>query len=313
MVFQGEIAMFGRGIRPGVPDSGIGNPPRVTLAWATDVHFDMVEPWVLRSFVDRLQASRADVLLIGGDTATAPDIDGQLAQLAEMIDMPIKFVLGNHDYYGGSVRAVRDRIAGLDHPLLSWLPAVGPQAVGQGVTLVGHGGWGDARIGDFAGSNVVMTDYLAIEELVETFDPMNFDGVFGTDTALEAELRRQGQEAATVLAPQLEEATRISDEIIILTHHPPFREACWYDGKISNEVWLPSCTCGAMGDLLRKTAREHPECRFTVLCGHTHGGGSATIEPNLTVHTQAAEYGTPRFLYIQAGEEGVKVVEQASM
>jgi Icc protein len=305
--------MFGRTFPSGAGDSSIGNTTRATLAWATDVHFDMVEPWVLRSFVDRLQASRVDALLIGGDTATATDIDGKLMQIAEMIDLPIKFVLGNHDYYGGSVQAVRDRLAALDHPLLTWLPASGPQKVAPGVTLVGHGGWGDARLGDFPGSNVVMTDYLAIEELVSKFDAEKFDGAFGKGTALEAELRRQGREAAAALAPQLDEATKSGGEIIVLTHHPPFREACWYEGKISNEVWLPSCTCGAMGDLLRKAAADNPECRFTVLCGHTHGGGTATIAPNLTVHTQAAEFGAPRFLYIQAGEKGVKVVKQASM
>ena len=305
--------MFGRLFRSRSGDSNTGKASPRTLAWATDVHLEKVEPWVLRAFVDRLQASRVDALLIGGDTATAADVDDRLVQFAEMIDLPIKFVLGNCDYYGGSFQSVRERIARLDHPLLSWLPSSGPQMVAPGVALVGHGGWGDARVGRFSGSKVVLTDYLAIEELQDQFDPEAFEEVFGTDTALEAELRRQGEEAAAALEPQLTEAAITCRDILVLTHHPPFREACWHEGKNGNEVWLPSCACGAVGDLLKKAAADHPESHFTVLCGHTHGSGSVTIGPNLTVHTQEAEYGRPRFLYIQAGEKGVKVVKQASL
>jgi hypothetical protein len=40
--------------------------------------------------------------------------------------------------------------------------------------------------------------------------------------------------------------------------------------------------------------QAHPGCQLTVLCGHTHGEGEATILPNLLVKTGGAEYGKPR-------------------
>jgi 3',5'-cyclic-AMP phosphodiesterase len=38
---------------------------------------------------------------------------------------------------------------------------------------------------------------------------------------------------------------------------------------------------------------QRPDRRMTVLCGHTHGHGTARILPNLAVITGGAEYGRP--------------------
>ncbi len=43
-------------------------------------------------------------------------------------------------------------------------------------------------------------------------------------------------------------------------------------GEISNDDWLPAMCCGAVGEVIAEVAAEYPECGFTVLCGHTHGG-----------------------------------------
>ena len=78
-----------------------------------------------------------------------------------------------------------------------------------------------------------------------------------------------------------------------MTHVPPFREACWHEGQISDDAWLPHFACKAVGDRLTALARAHPEHTLTVLCGHTHSAGVAWILPNLKVYTGAAEYGNP--------------------
>jgi len=83
--------------------------------------------------------------------------------------------------------------------------------------------------------------------------------------------------------------------LILLTHVPPFKEACWFERQISDDDFLPHFTCSAVGDVLVEIMRAHPDCRLTVLCGHTHGEGEATILPNLLVKTGGAEYGKPRF------------------
>jgi len=81
--------------------------------------------------------------------------------------------------------------------------------------------------------------------------------------------------------------------VILATHVPPFREACWHQGKISDGDWLPHFTCQAVGDVLLEVMKENPDRHLTVLCGHTHGGGEAQVLPYLKVLTGAARYGRP--------------------
>jgi len=75
---------------------------------------------------------------VGGDIGTAADVSERLLDLADMAGMTVHFVLGNHDYYGGSIAQVRQRVGSLGHSGLRWLPAAGPQELAPGVTLVVH-------------------------------------------------------------------------------------------------------------------------------------------------------------------------------
>ncbi len=81
--------------------------------------------------------------------------------------------------------------------------------------------------------------------------------------------------------------------VYVLTHVPPMREACWYNGRISDDEWAPHFTCRAVGDVLLEVVREHPKRQVTVLCGHTHGAGESWPLKNLRLLTGGAEYGFP--------------------
>jgi predicted phosphohydrolase len=279
----------------------------LTLAWATDIHLDHVDPGTARAFVRAVRASGATQLLLGGDITVAEDLAATLVAIAEAAGMPVRFVLGNHDYYGGGIAAVRARVARLDHAGLVWLPASGPVELSPAVTLVGHGGWGDARIGDFSRSDVILNDYVHIEELHRVFDESAWEGTYGPDSELERELNRLGDEAAASLAPHLESAAAAGGLVIVLTHVPPFREASRYEDADSGEAFLPHYCCGAVGEVLVKAADENPACRFHVLCGHTHGEGEVAIRPNLVVTTQGARYGNPGYRLVTI-REGAAVV-----
>ena len=50
----------------------------------------------------------------------------------------------------------------------------------------------------------------------------------------------------------------------------------------------------ASGDVLLAAAEAHADREILVFCGHTHGGGTVEVRPNLRVITGAAEYGAPR-------------------
>jgi predicted phosphohydrolase len=277
----------------------------VRLAWATDIHLDHADPDRIMAFFQALNECSCDRVLLGGDLTNARSLAVDLATMSEVVTAPIHFVLGNHDYYGGSISRVREVARGLGSSGLHWLPAEGCVELAPGVGLVGIGGWGDARNGNHESSPVMLTDYFVISDLVEVYDTENGDMTFASQPALKERLRALGRDAAAALRPHLHEAAGRFTQVVVLTHVPPFPEAAWHEGAHSSDDWLPGFSCGALGDELLVAANKHPDTVFTVLCGHTHGEGSAEVRPNLVVHTQGAEYGAPGFRIISAGKNGV--------
>jgi hypothetical protein len=156
-------------------------------------------------------------------------------------------------------------------------------ALTQSTALVGHDGWGDSRYGGYAQSTVRLTDHGLIKELTGLIPH-----------TLQQELMRLGTEAAMSLRGTLPQALDHYQHVILLTHVPPFKESCWYQGQVSYDEWLPFFACQAVGDVLREAMKKRPDRHLTVYCGHTHNGGTAQILPNLQVITGAAEYGTPQ-------------------
>jgi hypothetical protein len=208
-------------------------------------------------------------------------------------------VLGNHDYYGSSLASVRERVRRLheSNPETIWLPAARIVPLSDRTALVGHGGWADARLGDYARSDVLLNDYVIIDEFADLLSgPPIAAGVLLHEAAREARrrlLNRLGDEAAAHLDDVLPEAFRDHEQVVLATHVPPFREACWYRGKPSDDDWLPHFSCRAAGDVMRRVMEDRPDRRLLVLCGHTHGSGEVEVRPNLRVVTGGATYGRP--------------------
>lgn len=260
------------------------------LAWITDAHLNFLGPAGRQEFYGAVTAASPDGVLLGGDIAESPVLSGQLAEMAEALGRPIYFVLGNHDFYQGSIAHTRRRVAQLadESPQLTYLSRSGVVEIAPETALVGHDGWADAREGDFDRSNVMLNDYLLIEELIKFRSDRELDR-----DALRRELFALGDEAAEHFAAVLPEALKTHRRVIALTHAPPFREACWHEGRISDENYLPHFTCRAVGEVLRDVMQSHPDRELLVLCGHTHGHGEARILDNLQVLTGGAEYGSP--------------------
>ena len=281
--------------------------PAVRLVWATDIHLDCTDPDRAMAFFEAVNAAGGDFLLLGGDMSNAGSLSEDLTLLAEMLNQPGYFVLGNHDYYGSSIEGTRRLADGLKSAGLHWLPACGGIELAEEVGLVGNGGWGDIRNGNRENSKVMLMDYFVISELKEVYDTENDDMTLRPQHALKEKLRALGREAAECLRPQLLEAAARFQQVIVLTHVPPFPEAAWHQGAQSSSDWLPGFSCRALGEELYRVAGEYPDTEFTVLCGHTHGEGVARIRPNLVVHTQGAEYGFPNFRMVTADRKSVNV------
>jgi len=264
------------------------------IGWLSDVHLDHPSRSGLTRFLLRLGEVDADVWVVSGDIGEAHTFERHLGLLWATLRRPLFFVLGNHDFYGSSIREVRGRLEkGLPNPGIVWLTGAPPVyfASGSGdsahstlqVALVGDEGWGDARLGDAEGSDVDISDFHFVEELVGLPKPQ-----------LIRKCRELGDEARSRVAPKLEEAASRAAGVCLVTHVPPFEGAAWYRGKTSEPEWLPWFSCAALGDALLDCARRHPEVSFAVLCGHTHGAGLYSPFPNVIVFTGPAEYGKPR-------------------
>ena len=256
------------------------------LAWLTDIHLEFVHsPEESDGVLDSVKAAKPDCVLLGGDTSTATHLADTLLMLEDRLRIPIYFVLGNHDFYYGSISQVRRLANDLtrEHARLHWLPAAGVVELTPRTGLLGHDGWGDGRLGKGADSEIYLSDYSVIEEFIGLPAGERFQ-----------KLNQLGDEAAKHFRNVLPAALERFPNLILLTHVPPFGESCWYEGHVSGDDYLPHFACKAVGDEILRVAESRPQCLLTVLCGHTHGQGEVSILPNLRVKTGGAEYGQPR-------------------
>jgi len=260
------------------------------LAWATDVHLDSVDRDDVEAFCDRISADNVAALVLSGDIAEATSLVEWLEFLHSRLQLPIHFVLGNHDFYGSDIATVRGLVSSLDNPHISYLPSTGPVQLTPEVALVGHDGWGDCRIGDLKNFEL-LRDCFEIRDLSETMDIGVLRKGILKRGALRRKLQSLGQDSAEALEPHVRQAARNSEAVLVVTHVPPFRESCWHDGSISEPTWLPGFTCKAVGDMLIQAAEEAGTRHFTTLCGHTHGFGHVRMRPNLDVYTGFGDYG----------------------
>lgn len=258
------------------------------LAWLTDVHLNFLDADERKKFYQEIINTKCDGVLISGDIAEAPSIKNILTELATVIKKPIYYILGNHDFYRGQIDAVRNEMTALteSNEYLFWLPASKVMQLDNDTLLVGQDGWADGRLGDYHNTRVTLNDSRMISDLFQ-------EKLVGRSQLL-AKMQQLADYDASQLQEQLiQAAIRRPQRIIVLTHIPPFKEACLHEGKISDDDWLPYFASKASGDVLMNICTKHPNIDFLVLCGHTHGKATYHPFPNLIVEAGHAEYKNP--------------------
>mgnify|MGYP001000723084 CR=1 FL=1 len=266
------------------------------LAWVSDPHLDILRsPEQLETFLSEVESTGADRVLISGDISNASRLEDDLILMARRWNRPIDFVLGNHDFYGGGIGSMRQRMRELSssEPLLNWLPASSPCLLSPGVALTGHDGWADGRLGDFLRSELLLNDYLLIQEFQPILELYNYEFHIMNPPERLALLNKLGDEAAEWSRQALGLALEARELVIFLTHVPPFEQSALHGGRPSGMLDLPHFTSKAMGDVLLEVAAAHPQRTVQVLCGHTHAPATFQPLPNLLVHTSGAVYGKP--------------------
>lgn len=258
------------------------------LAWLTDIHLNFIDDVARQKFYQDVVDTQCDGVLISGDIAEAPCLVDILKEIAHYIKKPVYFILGNHDYYKGLVNEVHDAMVALtkEYAGLFWLPASGMQKVDNDTILIGQDGWADGRLGDFKNSHIVLNDSRMIGDLFQ-------EKILGKQHLLN-KMQQLADEDAVKLKSDLKNAiTQNPKKIIVLTHIPPFKEACLHKGKVSGDDWLPYFSSKIVGDVLAEFALENPEIEFLVLCGHTHTQANYRWSDNLVVEAGRAEYYHP--------------------
>ena len=263
-------------------------------AWLTDIHLEFLGSKETVVFVKELAAQKLDGFFVTGDISTALQIEAHLQLLEDVYQSPVYFVLGNHDYYGGSIESVRKLVEEVcsKSKWLHWLSVSGVVRISQDTCLIGHDSWADGRFGDYAGSKVLLNDYLKIQNFVNA-----------REIGRLAVLNSLGGQAATHFQDILPGALEHYNHVIVLTHILPFKESCWHEGEISANDWLPHFPCKAVADVSEKTMEGFPDKQMTVLCGHTHRSGRCRILPNLEVKTGGAKYGSPMIQEVVRSEQ----------
>lgn len=263
------------------------------LAWLTDIHLNACTYDQRMAFYDKIKDACVANVLITGDIGSADSFRFYINELRQHINKSVYFVLGNHDYYNSSVEAVRGDIEAFHHL------SQGPAKLTNGVYLVGQDCWADGRNGNYAQSHVRLNDSKYIKELKDAYK-MDF-----MDMALSQSPDKKGihlltkmQDLADADAKALEDQILAAikcnaKKILIAMHVPPFPESAYYNGKMSDDDYLPFFSSKVTGDMILRVCAAHPDVEFQGYCGHSHGKSVYHPLPNLIVKCGEAEYGNP--------------------
>jgi len=264
------------------------------VCWTTDIHLNFVPFPAL--FGKELAGEKADGVLITGDISECHRLSRDLLSLREGIGTktPIWFLLGNHDAYQGSVMQAKS-IANKMNAIASNLIYIGSEEhkgveLVEGTWLIGVDGWYSATAGTPFESNVQMSDFSLISEMLVTGTRDPRDLTAGRVAAARRLASDEADIAKTKLAAILRKKPK---RVVLATHVPPYAQASFHMKGLSDDQWLPWFTNTLLGDLLDKVAAAHPEVLFDVVCGHMHTGGVYHRAENVSVTVGAARYAVP--------------------
>ncbi len=273
-------------------------------AWISDIHLNFLTSAGRDRFGAQLRESGADVIILTGDISEAPTLLDHLRGLQEDSAMAVLFVVGNHDYYRSSIAYMTEKLNRVcaDPALkLTYLSNTGVVTLTDKTALVGHDGWYDGESGDYWSTRLVLNDFEVIGEfrgaMVSELGTLPSLNEFRFNPGLKHIWKPIMERLALASAKHVDTNLRAAiamghKRIVVATHVPPFPGASWHQGKTSNAEWLPFFSNITLGNAIVEVMNDHPDVECLVLTGHSHGRGSYSPIPNVTVLTAGAEYGS---------------------
>jgi len=254
-----------------------------SVLYLTDLHLDRASDDQINDLLCRLRQSPASNVIITGDISDASHLKEHLRMLATACaPRPLYFLTGNHDFYGGSFKEVENELDALCRliPNLHHLDGSQITALANGIGLIGHRGWADARAGDGMATSIENPDRWNIEDFRH----------LGHQQLL-ARMRSMGQESAAKLRSIYPLALTRFRHVIVAMHVPPFYNSVFHKGRPADDQHLSHFCSQTVGAMLTSVLTAFPHRRVSVLAGHSHGACFKRITHNLTVRVGASRDG----------------------
>lgn len=254
------------------------------IIWISDVHLNFLHNNLeaREIFYLSLKEAKGDSILLTGDIAESHDVAHYIKEMQERTGKVVHFILGNHDFYGSSVAAVKRSVKHLGY--------LGSQQIvplSASTALIGVDGWGDTRNGDYKNSLLTMSDWLYIDDLRKEYGK-------GMDKLKVQLMKLADADARKLKRRVLKAIDQGYKKIIIATHVPPFEEVCFNAGKKSTPSGLPFFSSKCLGEVILPIAKRNAAIDFLWLSGHTHSRAKHKPCNNLTSKVAKAVYFHPQ-------------------
>ena len=260
------------------------------LAWLTDPHFDHCEQseYLIENISKKANDAQVDALILSGDISSSKKLVYHLSVLERTFQKPIYFVLGNHDYWGSDIETVRKTVlstAGYSS-YLKFLTRSSYVALSKSTCVLGHDGWYDAYLGNAMSSQMGLNDWDRIYDFIKTFGRQTREETIKVS-------RELASQSLSHIKECIKAAAKYHNNIVIVTHVPPFIEACRYGAEPTQFDALPWFCNAQLGNLLRVAGDSYKNINFTIFAGHTHFKGEHHIAKNIHCYVGASTYGKP--------------------
>lgn len=250
--------------------------------WFSDTHLNLsVLPFLKRLFIRNIKNSCADGIFITGDISSGPFLESDLKFLATHFDVPIYFVLGNHDYHGRHIESVHSDVRRLTsmYSNLHWITESGVVTLAPGVALIGSEGWYDGSAGDSS----------LLKWTIDRFLTFDFFHLGNMKQRLDA-WKSMAEASSKHIEYLLKIALENHNTIYVMTHVPPWREAIKADGSRLSDLWLAYNTNVTLGKTIERVMKDRSDKRVIVLSGHTHIPCHIHVTQNIECYVARASY-----------------------
>lgn len=271
----------------------------IKIGVTSDIHLGFINKKQISEFALNIAEKQYNILVITGDISDYPAFSRDIITISNIIKIPIMFVLGNHDYYHGGISKANNlaKILTKRSLTIKFLPDAPPISITDNVCIIGCNGQADCGYGNPNMVQFQINDFQCIEE----FKELNWDL-----PAIWGRMRQIAKKEASRLEKKLKLInTESIKDLVVITHVPPFAEACWHKGEPS-PLALPYFANKSVGDVLTEFADRNKKIQISVFCGHTHEQ-RVHSNKNITTYVLGAEYGDPKIGYEIIIDKKIKV------